>query len=428
MKTAKWIGLIFFPCLLTVALTFHTSQAVTVTYTCNNFLPQFQRCDQFVNQWAQETGNTVNVREKLWITNDELAFIQQILSTHDSEPDILMVDVIWTELVGNYLIDLNPHLSRSTQSIFFKKILENNTDSKGRLVSIPLFTSVGMLFYRRDLLEKYGRSVPQTWEELARTAAYVVEHERKSNRDLVGFVWQGRAYEGLTCAALEWIDSYRGGTIVDSQGRITVNQPMAVKALQTAASWIGTISPRQVLDFTEEEARIVFQEGNAVFMRNWPWIWRVANEHDSPIKGKIGVAPIPKGGHNGKHSGILGGWNLGVSQYSNCSREAVDLCRFMTSPGIQFERAVTSSVAPTAMAVYQKKELLENLPFLKDMPKWIDHAVARPSKVTGRKYSKVSRKFYQAVHSVLSGRMEAAEALARLEADLRMIKDDGWFK
>jgi trehalose/maltose transport system substrate-binding protein len=428
MGKLKLLSRIYLGCLLIGAATLQISDAATVTYTCNNFLPQFQRCDQFVSQWAEQTGNTVRVREKLWITDDELSFIQQILANHNAELDILLVDVIWTELLANYLIDLNDHVLPEQLNPFFEKILVNNTDSRGRLVTMPLFSSVGMLFFRQDLLKKYGRSVPQTWDELAETATYIVAREKKTNPHLVGFVWQGRHYEGLTCAALEWIDSYRGGTIVDGKGNITVNNPEAVKALQTARGWIGKISPPEVLDFAEEEARVVFQEGNAVFMRSWPFIWRMANSNDSLIKGKIGVAPIPKGGKNGKHSGTLGGWNLAVSKWSLYPKEAVDLCRFMTSPKIQLERSIVSGVAPTATAIYGKKALLASQPYFKEMPKWIDHAVARPSRITGRKYSKVSHKFSRAIHDALSGKIRVEDALIRLEKELIIIKGEGWAK
>ncbi|MGD8837748.1 MAG: ABC transporter substrate-binding protein [Desulfobacteraceae bacterium] len=428
MKAAAMFIKLSLGSLLIAVAALNISQAATVTYTCNNFLPQFQRCDQFVTRWAQQTGNSVTVREKLWITDDELSFIQQILATHNTEPDILMVDVIWTELLAKYLIDLNDHLLAEQLNPFLEKILVNNTDSRGRLVAMPLFSSVGMLFFRKDLLKKYGRSVPQTWDELAETATYIVAREKKNNPHLVGFVWQGRQYEGLTCTALEWIDSHRGGTIVDGKGVITVNNPKAVKALQSARGWIGKISPAEVLDFSEEEARLVFQKGNAVFMRSWPFIWRMANSRGSFIKGKIGAAPIPKGGSSGKHSGTLGGWNLAVSKWSPFPKEAVDLCRFMTSYKIQLERSIVSGVAPTVTALYEKNELLENQPFLKEMPQWIDHAVARPSKITGRKYSKVSNKFSRAIHDVLSGKMGAAEALIRLEKELTIIKGQGWSK
>jgi trehalose/maltose transport system substrate-binding protein len=426
MNTLKLFSQIYLGCILIGTVAFSVAEAATITYTCDNFLPTYQRCERFVSLWAKQTDHTVKVRQKLWITNHELSFIQQLLSTRNNEPDILMIDVIWTELLAKYLIDLNTHVAPEQLEPYFEKILINNTDSKGRLVGMPLFSSVGMLFFRRDLLEKYGRSVPQTWDELTETATYIVAREKKHNPRLVGFVWQGQQYEGLTCTALEWIDSHRGGTIVDGKGNITVNNPMAVKALQTAMGWIGTISPPEVLEFTEYEARVVFQEGNAVFMRSWPFMWTRVNSKSSLIKGKVGAAPIPKGGKTGKFSGTLGGWNLAVSKWSRSPAVAVDLCRFMTSPEIQLERTAVSGQAPAAATLYRKDALLANQPFLREMPEWIDHAVARPSKITSRKYSKVSNKFSRAVHDVLSGRVGAADALIRLEQELLMIKGEGW--
>lgn len=428
MTMSKWLTIL---CLgwsvaIGAAVSCAEQQATVLNYTCNNFLPEFQRCNEFVQRWTEKTGHEVKLREKFWLTNDELTFIQQILAARNNEPDVLMVDVIWTEQLAKYLVDLKEYLPSGTTDRYFPKIITNNTDSKDRLVAVPLFTSVGMLYYRNDLLEKYHRSVPTTWEELADTAAYIVSREKKHNPDLVGFVWQGRSYEGLTCVALEWINSYGGGTIVDSQGRITVNNASAVKALTTAAGWIGTISPKEVLDFTEEEARIVFQAGNAVFMRSWPFVWRMANHPDSRINGLIGTAPIPKGGKNGRHSGTLGGWNLAISRYSLRPEEAADLTLYMAGEEIQIERALVSGVPPTVIAGYRSEELQKTMPFLDEMPQWIENAVTRPSKATGTQYSKVSKKFHHAVKNVLLGRLEAAEALNRLEKELQLIKGDGW--
>jgi trehalose/maltose transport system substrate-binding protein len=108
-----------------------------------------------------------------------------------------------------------------------------------------------------------------------------------------GFVYQAAAYEGLTCDALEWIDSFRGGTIVDPDCRVTDDNPKAVEALTWAASTVGTIAPEGVLSYMEEESRGVFQSGNAVFMRNWPYAWALAQAEDSPIRGKVGTAALP---------------------------------------------------------------------------------------------------------------------------------------
>jgi trehalose/maltose transport system substrate-binding protein len=424
----KWLYLLYISWLVIGTTAYAGTQPAPLKYTCNNFLPEFQRCREFVKLWTQQTGHDVKLREKFWLTNDELTFIRQILAAQNNEPDILMVDVIWTELLAEYLTDFKKYIPLEVTNQYFKKIIVNNTDSKGRLVAMPLFASVGMLYYRSDLLEKYHRSVPTTWEELADTASYIVKREKKNNPELVGFVWQGRSYEGLTCVALEWINSYGGGTIIDNQGKITVNNSAAVKALSTAAGWIGTISPKEVLDFTEEEARIFFQDGNAVFMRSWPFVWRMANQPNSKINGRVGTAPIPKGGKNGQHSGTLGGWNLAISRYSSQPVEAVDLIHYMTEEKIQVERALVSGVPPTNIAGYSNQELRSNMPFLDEFPQWIDQAVARPSKVTGRRYSKVSKKFCQAVRDVLMGHMKAEEALTRLEKELQLIKGDGWFK
>ena len=151
------------------------------------------------------------------------------------------------------------------------------------------------------------------------------------NDKMRGFVFQAKAYEGLTCDALEWVNSFGGGTIVDDKGKITINNPKAAAALDLAASWVGKIAPEGVLNYAEEESRGVFQSGNAVFMRNWPYAWALGNAPDSAIKGKIGVSALPMGGADGKHAAALGGWQLAVSKYSANPDAAADLVKYLTS-------------------------------------------------------------------------------------------------
>ncbi|PJN96273.1 hypothetical protein CNY89_03550 [Amaricoccus sp. HAR-UPW-R2A-40] len=120
----------------------------------------------------------------------------------------------------------------------FPAIVESQTVD-GRLVALPLFTDAPALYYRKDLLEKHGAAVPATWAELTETAARIQEAERAAGAaDLWGFVWQGNAYEGLTCNALEWIKSFGGGQIVEADGTISINNEKAAAALDLAASWV----------------------------------------------------------------------------------------------------------------------------------------------------------------------------------------------
>ncbi len=281
---------------------------------------------------------------------------------------------------------------------------------------MPWYTDAGVLFYRADLLEKYGAPVPTTWTGLADTAARIVEAERAAGDDrLLGFVFQGRAYEGLTCNALEWIASSGGGTIVDADGEVTVDNPAAAAALDLAASWVGTIAPEGVLTYTEEEARGVFQSGNAVFMRNWPYAWALAQSEDSPVRGAVGVAPLPSG-PGGTPTGTLGGYNLAVSRYSKAPEAAADLVMFLTSADEQKRRAIAGAYNPTIPALYKDPEVLAAVPFLADLYPTIANAVARPSTVTGDKYNRVSAAFWGAVHGCCRARRPPGRRWTRWRA------------
>jgi trehalose/maltose transport system substrate-binding protein len=269
--------------------------------------------------------------------------------------------------------------------------------------------------------------VPQTWSDLTETARLVQEGERKEGRgDFWGFVWQGRAYEGLTTNAVEWVSSHNGGAIVDEKGEITIDNPKAAEALKVAAGWVGTITPEGVLNYTEEESRGVFQAGNALFMRNWPYAWALAQGADSTIKDKVGIAPLPKGGPDGRHAGTLGGQLLAVSKYSKNADAATDLVMYLTGPEEQKRRAIQGSFNPTIVSLYGDNGIARANPFIGDLVDVFTNAVARPATVTGDNYNKVSTEFFNTVHEVLSKRAEPAQALSRLDRDLKRIKRSGW--
>ncbi len=178
----------------------------------------------------------------------------------------------------------------------------------GKLVALPIFTDAPALYYRKDLLEKHGVAVPKTWEVLAVAAKTVQDAEHAAgNAEIWGFVWQGNAYEGLTCNALEWVKSFGGGQIVEPDGSISTNNEKAIAALETAKSWVGTISPEGVLGYQEEEARGLWQTGNAVFMRNWPYAYGLGNGDDSAVKGLFDVTTLPTGGGHDTSAATPGG-------------------------------------------------------------------------------------------------------------------------
>lgn len=406
---------------LAAALTFASAaQGAEVTIACGSVGADVEVCRTLTRIWAERTGNQVRIFVTPNSSTDQLALYRQQFGARSGEVDVLMVDVVWPGIVKEHLLDLTPY-AKGLQNQHFPAIIANNTVG-GKLLALPWFTDAGLLFYRKDLLDKYREAVPQTWQQMAATARRIQDAERQAgNRDMVGYLFQGKAYEGLSCNALEWVASSGGGTVVDAAGNITVNNRQTAQALDMAAGWVGTIAPRNVVSFSEEEARGIFQNGNAVFMRNWTYVWDLAQKDGSKVKGKVGMAPLPHS-PGGKSVSALGGWQLAVSRYSRHPAEAADLVLFLTGKEMQKKRALLAGSLPTYPALYADQELLKAAPYFSQLAGAFDAASARPSTVTADKYNAVSSALWNAAHRVLTGGSSGADAVKTLDKDLRKVR------
>lgn len=380
---------------------------------------------QIVAPWEERTGHTVTVVPMPNSSSDQFAQYRLWLAAGTTDVDLYQTDVVWAPQLADYFVDLSD-AARDVVGDHFPSVIESQS-ADGKLVALPLFTDAPALYYRTDLLEKYGKQVPATWAELTAVAQEIQDGERAAGQgDLWGFVWQGNAYEGLTCNALEWIKSYGGGQIVEADGSISVNNPQAAEALDMARSWVGTISPQGVLAHKEEDARGVWQTGNAVFMRNWPYAYALSAGDDSAVKGRFDVAPLPAGTAEGGSAATLGGWNVAVSKFSSKQEAAIDLALYLSSAEGQKMRTMLGGQLPTVTALYDDPDIIEAAPLV---PRWKEvfaTAVPRPSGPTKNKYNEVSAKFWSAVHDTLSGNGTAAENLEILELDLTDVEGSGW--
>jgi trehalose/maltose transport system substrate-binding protein len=403
------------------------AHAESIKISCGAVGQELELCRGAAEQWARNTGHQVQVVATPNDASERLALFQQVLAAGSDKIDVFQVDVVWPGLLANHLLDLKP-FTKGAEQLHFGAFVANNT-VRGRLVAMPWFANAGLLFYRRDLLDKHGQKVPATWAQLTQTARRIMDAERAAGHTrLWGYVWQGRAYEGLSCNALEWLVSHGAGTVVDSDGRISVRNAQAAAALKTAAGWVGTISPKSVLNYAEEEARGVFQAGNAVFMRNWPYAWAPAQAPESVIRGKVGVAVLPRGeagGGVGRTAATLGGESLAVSKYSRHPALAAELVLYMTSAAVQKERALAGAYNPTIATLYRDGDIARVNPFMAELAGTFTNAVARPTAATGSRYNQVSSQFWNAAHEVISGRTPAEEALTRLDATLHRLSRGG---
>jgi trehalose/maltose transport system substrate-binding protein len=380
---------------------------------------------ELVKPWEAKTGNTVAIVPMPSSTSDQFAQYRLWLAAGTSDIDLYQTDVIWAPQLAQHFVDLTA-AAKDLIPTEFASIIQSQTVG-GKLVALPIFTDAPALYYRKDLLDKYKVAVPKTWDDLTAAAKTVMDGERAAgNKDFWGFVWQGNAYEGLTCNALEWVKSFGGGQIVEPDGTISINNPKAIKAIETAKGWVGTISPAGVLSYQEEEARGVWQTGNAAFMRNWPYAYALGDSADSKVKGLYDVTTLPVGAAGDTSAATLGGWNIAVSKYSKHQDAAISLAMYLAGPEAQKWRAIHETHLPTIQALYDDADVAKAAPII---PRWkavFQNAVPRPSAPTLGKYNEVSAKFWSAVHDTLSGNGTAADNMAKLEADLTDIKGDSW--
>ncbi len=398
--------------------------AATLTLSCGGGV-QADTCRDAAQRWARQQGHQVRFVDLPNSSTERLALIQQMLAGHSARIDVYPLDIVWPGQLASELIDLRPYLRPADIEGFAQADLRSDTVD-GRLVALPYFADVPLLYYRKDLLDAFGLPVPRSWDELGRVAAEAQRRARAAGQPRIwGYVWQGAAYEGLSCNALEWIASAGGGTLVDARsGRVTVDNPRARAALDMARGWIGTISPLDVLNMHEEQARAAFQSGHAVFMRNWPYARALLEHPRSPVRGRVGVAPLPAGA-GGNTAATLGGWQFAVSRHSRHPREATALIAYLTAPQQQRTDALQAGLLPTRTALYDDAELRASLPDFAVLTQALRAAVERPSSVTRARYARVSAAFSDAVHDIVSGRSATGPTLRRLQRRLQHMAPDG---
>jgi trehalose/maltose transport system substrate-binding protein len=363
-------------------------------------------------RFTKDTGIKIKWVPQARSATDIYSFLSRSFSAKSSALDIVQIDVIWPGAFGPYLSDLRALGLGNDAKVHSKGIIANNTVD-GKLVAMPFYGDYGILYYRTDLLTKYGYSAPpKTWAELTAMSKKIQAGEQASNPNFYGYVWQGNAYEGLTCDALEWFESNGAGGFIDN-GKVTIDNPKAVATLNLAKSWIGDISPRGVTTYQEEEARTAFEAGNAAFMRNWPYAYSLGKK--SAIGPNFDVTTLPRTGGNAS-VGTVGGWQLAVPKASKHQGAAAELLRWLTSPAMEKYNAIVYSQVPTIPSVAGDAAVVKVNPWLKPEIANVSR-VTRPSRFLKTDYNKGSTIIFQGINQILNGG-DTQSGLANMQTQL----------
>jgi multiple sugar transport system substrate-binding protein len=345
-------------------------------------------------------------------------YLNTVMTAKDSSLDVLILDVIRPAqyAAAGWTVPFNETLGANAGD-FMKRYLPAYAEAnsvEGKIVALPAFADAMFLYYRKDLLDKYGIQPPKTWDELVAASKKVAEGEKDPN--LQGLSFQGKAIEGAVCTFL--LPYWSMGKQLVSNGKLTFDRDTAVKSL---ALWKGFVddgvAKKNIAEVATDDTRKEFQAGNVLFAVNWSYAWGQFNGAESAVKDKVGVVRLPavKGGDA---ASCLGGWEWGVSAFSTNKTEAQKFVQYVSSPEISKFMAINASLLPQFPDVYTDADVTKAVPWFANARPVVETAKARP--VTPR-YNEVSDIIRTTVNAVLAGTMTPEQGAAQMESRLQRV-------
>jgi len=399
-------------------------QEPTLTFAVGGAPAELDFWERLLAQFMAETGIAVEMLRQPTDSDLRRQGLVIPLQAGQDDPDVFLMDVVWLAqfAASDWLRPLTPMMRREglDEEVFFQRVVDLVDRRQGELVALPVYIDGGLLYYREDLLRRHGFSgPPATWPELAEQALRIQEAERRERPGFFGFVWQGAQYEGLICNFLEFAAA-NGGGILGPGGEVAIDTGANREALAFMRDLIHRLRispPSTYTEMKEEEAREAFQQGAALFERNWPYAWSLHHREGSPVAGRVGIAPLPRF-PGGRSVAALGGWHVGISRHTDAPEAAWRLVSFLTSYAVQKQLALHLGWNPGRRDLYRDPQVLADLPHFGELREVFDHALPRP---VVPYYTQLSEVLQRRLNAVLAGREAPAEALAAAQREVRDI-------
>jgi multiple sugar transport system substrate-binding protein len=343
-------------------------------------------------------------------TDTMLTIYDNTLRARSGAIDVMSIDVVYpAEFASNgWTVDLTSKWPASDRDNYLPGPIKSCT-YQGKVVAAPLRTDLGVLYYRTDIVS----TPPNTFDDLVNLA------KSNASKTKYGYVWQGSQYEGLVCDFVEVLAGY-GGTVLDPNNskQVTVNSPQGVQALTEMVSWVGTISPTSITTFTEEPSRQAFQNGDAIFMRNWPYAYSLGNASGSKVAGKFDIHSIPYGGSNTVGHSCVGGWNMAINAFSKNPDASWSWIKYALGPDAQKQLAIKGSFTPCLKSVYNDADVQTKQPLFTKLAPILQNSLPRPVSPV---YPDLSNIIQTHVHQALTKVVSPADALSALQTQLQAL-------
>jgi multiple sugar transport system substrate-binding protein len=351
------------------------------------------------NKKYKSQGLSVKIIEFPASADEQRTQFVQRQEAKSDDCDVFRSDVIWTAEFASqgWLYDLTPYIE-DRRDDFIQPSIDTAT-YEGKIWGVPHYTNAALLYYRTDKIDK----APATWQEVYQQAA-----------DKGQIVFQGAAYEGLTCDWLE-IAYAAGGEVLSEDGKkAVIDSPENVAATKLMADAVKNgAAPKAVSTYMEPESLTAWQTGKPAMMRNWPYAYGLSQDTDK-LKGKFDVAPLPEFEGAGS-AAILGGGNNVISVYTKNPGGALAVVDFLAQQEWQTQLTADFSQASPLKGTYDQPEVKKAIPFSDDLRQALEQARPRPVSPV---YPQISQAIYKNVNQALAGQMSPEDAMKQAQSDI----------
>ena len=331
----------------------------------------------------------------------------------NSPYDLVFMDIIWTSkfAAAGWLQDASDRLSTEDAQQYLEGDMAGGM-YENKLYRIPFRSDAGMLYYRQDLLEQAGYAPPETFKDLLE----VSQDMQKQGLAEWGYLWQGKQYEGLSAMFVEILQGSGAFWVNPDTLEVGLDRPEAIEAIEFLREAIATkVSPPGVTTYAEEETRLLFQNGKAIFLRNWPYVYSAAL--DSPIAGKYNIKPMVHG--LGKNSGAcLGGWGFGISTSTKHPDAAWEVIKFLSSEESQREFVLETGFVPSRIALFNDEAIVSKYDYY---PKLLDVVQSSALRPPISQYSQASDILQRYLSAAITGKMTPEKAMQAAASETRNL-------
>ncbi|MDZ7393430.1 MAG: extracellular solute-binding protein [candidate division KSB1 bacterium] len=347
-------------------------------------------------------------------TNERKELLARTMRSKSGRIDVFTVDIIWVPRFARWCQSLDDYFSPADR----EAILEHALQScywDGQLVAIPLYTDVGLMYYREDLLRRIPGATALsdslrrslTWEQFIA----LKQHCNRLGIENPFYVFPADNYEGLVCSVYEGMAGQ--GCVISSQDAIDLTRPPVVRTVRLLTDLVHRyhMAPPEVTKFDEYEGYLYALEHDALFIRGWPgFVKHYRNAvRDTSKFSYLRLAALPHFAGHGR-AFVYGGWNFMISRYSTKTDAAVTFIKYCLRKENQKLLFVEGGYIPINREIYADSAFLaehQDLAFYREL---LDLGVHRPYLVD---YTKISDVIAYYAHLAIRNELSAEEALAR---------------